>query len=316
MRIFSTSQTLDGTTRGCVLTVGNFDGLHLGHRALISTVVARGRELERPTALYTFEPHPRRVLYPDRSEPRLMTWDQLVAGIEEIGIDVLIREHFTPEFASLPPEAFLRDILAERVMPQEIYVGRDFHFGKGRRGSDATLEQLAPALGILVEIIPQVRTGDRDVSSTRIRELLAEGEVEEAALCLGRPYTVWGVVVEGAGRGRTLGFPTANLELENELPPGSGVYATNARLFEGDTLANVPIASVTNVGTRPTFKSAERITEVHLIGFDGDIYGRRLALSFQARIRPEKTFSGPEALARQIAEDVAKARQILAIVKG
>ncbi len=311
MRIFETSETLNGATRGCVLTVGNFDGLHLGHQALLRAVVARGRALGRPTALYTFEPHPRRVLYPESSQPRLMTWDQLIAGLDEAGIDLMIREHFTLEFASLSPETFLREIIARRVAPLEIFVGHDFHFGKGRRGSGDTLARVGPELGTRVEIIPQVRIGDEDVSSSRIRGLLEEGQVEAAAACLGRPYAIRGRVVEGARRGRDLGFPTANLELENELTPGSGVYATRARIFEGDRPSPHSFPSVTNVGTRPTFDAEQIVTEVHLIGFDDDLYGQRLELSFHARIRPERRFPGPDALARQIADDVMRARELL-----
>jgi len=311
MRLFETSETLNGATGGCVLTVGNFDGLHIGHQALLHAVVERGQALARPTALYTFEPHPRRVLQPENNQPCLMTLDQLVAGAAEAGIDFMIREHFTLEFAALSAEAFLGEIIARRIAPLEIFVGRDFHFGKGRRGSGDSLEKIGPKLGIRVEIIPQVRMHDQDVSSSRIRALLAEGKVEEAAACLGRPYAVRGTVVEGARRGRDLGFPTANIAPENELIPHSGVYATRVRLFEGDRLSRRSFPSVTNVGTRPTFEADQVVTEVHLLDFDGDLYDRRLELSFQATIRPERRFPGPEALARQIAEDARQARQIL-----
>ncbi len=315
MRIFDTSETLDASTRGCILTVGNFDGLHAGHQALLRAVVERGRELGRPTALYTFDPHPRRVLYPDSSAACLMSWDQLVAGVREARIDFMIREHFTLEFASLSPEAFLRDILARRVAPLEIFVGRDFHFGKGRRGSGDTLARAAPEFGIRVAIIPQVRVGEEDVSSSRIRSLLEEGRVEAAAACLGRPYTIWGAVVEGARRGRELGFPTANLDPENELIPQPGVYATRVRLLTQDDASVPSLPSVTNIGTRPTFDAHQIGTEVHLIDFSDDLYGRRLELAFHARIRPESRFPGPEALARQIADDVEQARQLLGATK-
>ncbi len=311
MRIFETSETLGGSSRGCILTVGNFDGLHVGHRALLDAVTKRGKALGRPTALYTFEPHPRRVLYPDSSPPCLMSRDQLVAGVREAGIDVLIREHFTLEFASLSPEAFLREILARRVAPLEIFVGRDFHFGEGRRGSGDTLARAAPEFGIRVEIIPQVRVGEEDVSSSRIRGLLNEGQVEAAVACLGRPYTIWGTVIEGARRGRELGFPTANLDPDNELIPQPGVYATRVRLFTQNHPSATSLASVTNIGTRPTFESEKIVTEVHLIDFSDDLYGRRLELSFHARIRPERRFPCADALARQIADDVEHARRLL-----
>jgi riboflavin kinase/FMN adenylyltransferase len=294
-----------------VLTVGNFDGLHLGHRALLEAVRARARALGRSTAVYTFDPHPRRVLFPDRPQPRLMTFPQLRAELEASGIDALVREHFTPEFAALSPEEFLRGVIGARVGPCEVFVGRDFHFGKGRAGSGEWLRASAPALGIRVEILEQVRAGGIDVSSTRVREALARGDVAEASLCLGRAYTIWGRVVEGDRRGRTLGFPTANLSPENELVPGNGVYATSVRLFQGERLGPTAHPAVTNIGTRPTFEPGRVGVETHLLDFAGDLYGRRLALAFHARIRAERRFSGPDELARQIGEDAARARELL-----
>ena len=311
MQIFEGSWTLEEAGRGCVLTVGNFDGLHLGHQALLEAVLERAWALGKPAAVYTFDPHPRAVLAPGTSPPQLMTWAQLVDGFERAGIDLLIREAFTEDFAALSPEAFLRGVIAERVGPAEIFVGRDFHFGKGRVGTGDTLASLAPRLEIRVGILPQVRAGEDDVSSTRVRVALGAGDVEDAELCLGRPYTIWGRVVEGDRRGRTLGFPTANLDPENELIPANGVYATSVRLFDGDKLSDVARPSVTNVGTRPTFDAGQVLAEAHLIDFDGDLYGRRIALSFCGRIRAEERFPGPDALKRQIALDVERARELL-----
>jgi riboflavin kinase/FMN adenylyltransferase len=311
MRVYEGSAGLGEATRGCVLTVGNFDGLHLGHRALLEAVRARGRALGRSTALYTFDPHPRRVLFPERPQPRLMTFPQLCAELEASGIDALVREPFTAEFAALSPEEFLRGVIAERVGPCEVFVGRDFHFGKGRAGSGEWLRASAPGLGIRVEILEQVHAGGADVSSTRVREALARGDVAEASLCLGRAYTIWGRVVEGDRRGRTLGFPTANLAPENELVPANGVYATSVRLFQGDRLAPTSHPAVTNVGTRPTFEPGRVLVETHLLDFAGDLYGRRLALAFHAHIRAERRFSGPDELARQIGQDAARARELL-----
>ena len=297
-----------------MLTVGNFDGLHLGHRALIARVIERGRQLGRPTILYTFDPHPRRVLLPDTPLPLLMTWDQLAAALEREGIDYLVRERFTSAFAALSPEEFLRDVIAERLAPREVFVGRDFHFGKGRSGSGEMLVARGPALGIRVELLAQVRAGGADVSSTRIREALARGDVAEARLCLGRPYTVWGRVVLGDRRGRTLGFPTANLAPDNEIIPANGVYATRVRLFDAAAPARPggeSLPAVTNVGTRPTFAPGRIGVETHLLDFEGDLYGRRMALAFHARIRDERRFSGPQELARQIAADAEQARRAL-----
>ncbi len=314
MQIIEGSDQPREAARGCVLTVGNFDGLHLGHRALIAAVVARGRELGRPTALYTFDPHPRRVLFPDRAQPLLMTWDQLVAELGRLGIDFLVRERFTEAFAALSPDEFLRDVIAERLSPREVFVGRDFHFGKGRAGSGEMLAARGPQLGIRVSLLAQVRAGDSDVSSTRIRHALAGGDVADARLCLGRPYAVWGQVIEGERRGRTLGFPTANLAPDNEIVPRNGVYATRVRLFDParpNTLADESLPAVTNIGTRPTFQAGRVSIETHLLDWSGDLYGRRLALAFHARIREEKRFSGPQELAAQIARDAEQARQVL-----
>jgi riboflavin kinase/FMN adenylyltransferase len=309
MEVFEGSEALRESARGCVLTVGNFDGLHLGHQALIDAVIARGRALGLRTALYTFDPHPRRVLVPDEPQPRLMTREQLVDGLERDGFDVLVREPFTAAFAGLSPEEFLRGVIMTRVGPRELYVGRDFHFGKGRSGSGEMLAVRAPELGIRVEIIPQVRAGGADVSSTRIRNALARGDAGEARLCLGRPYTIWGRVVEGDRRGRTLGFPTANLAPENELVPHNGVYATRAWLLDSGDATLLP--GVTNVGTRPTFEPGRILVETHLFDFSGDLYGKRLALAFHARIRDERRFSGPDELKRQIGADADRARELL-----
>ncbi len=314
MQVIEGSDQPRESARGCVLTVGNFDGLHLGHRALLAAVVARGRELGRPTAVYTFDPHPRRVLFPEQQQPLLMTWDQLAAALEREGIDFLVRERFTSAFAALSPDEFLRDVIAERLAPREVFVGRDFHFGKGRAGSGEMLVARGPTLGIRVVLLAQVRTGGADVSSTRVREALALGDVADARLCLGRPYTVWGRVVEGDRRGRTLGFPTANLAPENEIVPGNGVYATRVRWFDPASplrLGEGSFDSVTNVGTRPTFAPGRVLAETHLLDFDGDLYGRRMELAFHARIREERRFAGPQELARQIASDAEQAREIL-----
>jgi riboflavin kinase/FMN adenylyltransferase len=310
MEVFEGSGALRESARGCVLTVGNFDGLHLGHQALIDAVIARGKALGLRTALYTFDPHPRRVLLPDEPQPRLMTREQLVDGLTREGLDVLVREPFTAAFAGLSPEEFLRGVIAARVAPKELFVGRDFHFGKGRAGSGELLAQRAPELGIRVEIVPQVRAGGSDVSSTRVRAALARGDAAEARLCLGRPYSIWGRVVEGDRRGRTLGFPTANLAPENELIPANGVYATRSFVL-GERGEARALPGVTNVGTRPTFEPGRVLVETHLFDFASDLYGKRMALEFCARLRDERRFSGPDELKRQIGADADRARELL-----
>ncbi len=311
MRVFHGSGAVSSDMRGCVLTIGNFDGLHVGHQALVAAVVERGRELGVPTGVYTFDPHPRRVLDPLRAPQLLMSWPQLEALLEQDGVDFLVREPFTPDFARLSAEKFLADVIHGRIAPREIFVGRDFHFGRGASGTDETLTRIGPTLGIRVTVIPQVRADDLDVSSTRVRALIGEGRVEEAARCLGRPYAIWGTVVKGEQRGRTLGFPTANLEVDNELVPANGVYASTARPFASERPGPEEHAAVTNIGTRPTFKLGRVLTEAHLLDYSGDLYGKRLELRFHARIRDERRFSGPEELAEQIARDAARARELL-----
>lgn len=308
MRVFAGSESVEGRTRGCILTVGNFDGLHLGHQALIESVTRRASELGRPAGLYTFDPHPRRVLYPDSAPPQLMTWSQLERGLEAAGIDMLVREPFTRAFSTYSPDEFLEEVIAKLVAPEEIFVGRDFHFGKGRSGSGESLAQRAPLLGIRVEIIAQVRVDDHDVSSSRIRDLLEAGQVEEAACCLGRPYSIEGEVVLGDQRGRTLGFPTANLDTANELIPARGVYAATAQIKGSGETWN----AVTNVGTRPTFEPGRLLTEAHLLDFDGELYGEHLILHFHRRIRDEKRFSGADELREQIGRDAEHTRELFA----
>jgi riboflavin kinase/FMN adenylyltransferase len=296
-----------------VLTVGNFDGLHLGHRAILERVVRRARDLEGEAVVYTFDPHPRKVLQPEAPPGLLTTLEQKTELLEKFGVDVLIVEPFTLEFAGTPPESFIRDVLHERIRPLEVYVGYDFHFGRDRAGSMRMLTEMGPRLGFAVAILPEVTLGEGDVNSTRIREVLAEGRVEEAALMLGRPYSVRGSVVAGERRGRTLGFPTANLEPENQVLPAAGVYAGRLRFLDAGLPAReVELPSVANVGTRPTFGASERVlVEAHLLDFRGELYGRRVEFAFQHHLRPERRFPSVELLREQIGLDLAEGRRRL-----
>jgi riboflavin kinase/FMN adenylyltransferase len=293
-----------------VLTIGNFDGVHLGHRAILDTVIARARDLGGEAVLYTFDPHPRKVLRPDQAPDLLATMDQKIEILREVGLDVLIVEEFDLEFAHTPPEDFVNDYIHRRIAPVEVYVGYDFHFGRDREGSMRLLTETGPLLGFSVTIIPEVTVGDKDVNSTRIRELLGHGRVEEAGLLLGRPFSIRGPIVEGMQRGRELGFPTANLASNNEIVPGPGVYVCRVRfLDEGDPQAGAVLPAVTNVGYRPTFDDGrDLVAEAHVIDFAGDLYGREVELAFYDQLRPERKFDGPDALCEQIARDVADAR--------
>lgn len=296
-----------------VLTIGNFDGVHLGHRAILDTVIARARSLDGEAVLYTFDPHPRKVLQPDGGPRLLATLEQKAELLEKMGLDVLIVEPFDREFARTEPEVFVREFIHRRIGPVEVYVGYDFHFGRDREGSMRLLTETGPLLGFSVTIISEVTVSEQDVNSTRIRELLGQGQVEEAGVLLGRPFSVRGAVVEGQKRGRGLGFPTANLAPVNELLPGPGVYAGQLRLLdEGEPEAGAEFGGVINVGHRPTFADGRGlIAEAHLIDFDGDLYGRDVELSFRACLRPERKFDSIDELQEQIARDVEAARAAL-----
>jgi len=296
-----------------VLTVGNFDGVHVGHRAILDIVVSRARALAGQAVVYTFDPHPRKVLHPERAPRLLTTLEQRLELLAEAGVDAVVVETFTREFARTPAEVFIREVIHARIRPVEVYVGYDFHFGRDREGSMRLLTELGPRLGFSVTIIPEVVVGEGDVNSTRIRQVLAESRVEEARALLGRPYTIRGRIATGDRRGKTLGFPTANLDAENEVLPGAGVYAGRFRLLDaGDPPAGRSYAAAINVGTRPTFRDGgEVLAEAHLLEFTGDLYGRRGELSFLSHLRPERRFAGPDALREQIRADVEEARRRL-----
>jgi riboflavin kinase/FMN adenylyltransferase len=293
-----------------VLTLGNFDGLHLGHQAILDLVIGRARALEGESILYTFEPHPRRVLEPEGDLRLLDTFEQKAETLEALGLDVVIAEPFDLEFARVLPEHFINHYIHERVRPAEVYVGYDFHFGRDREGSMRLLTEMGPHLGFSVTIVPEVLVEGRDVNSTRIRELLAKGDVEEAGLLLGRPFCARGEVIAGDRRGRTIGFATANLAPETEILPAPGVYFGHLRcLGEGHAWQGRSMPVVTNVGYRPTFRDGrDLVAEAHVIDFSGDLYGVEIDLTFEGRLREEKRFESVEALRDQIARDVDQAR--------
>jgi riboflavin kinase/FMN adenylyltransferase len=315
LRVVRGSAALDRSPRRAVLTIGNFDGLHIGHRQILRTVIDRARAHDGEAVVYTFDPHPRKVLRADRAPSLLTTTEQKLELLAAAQIDLVVLEPFTAEFAKTTPETFVREHVHAHIDPLEVYVGYDFHYGRDRAGSMKLLTELGPRLGFAVTIIPEVTIGGRDVSSSRIRELLAAGDVEEAKRMLGRSFAVRGAVIRGDQRGRTLGFPTANLAPENEVIPAHGVYAGHVRMLDdGTPPAGTSLPAVTNVGRRPTFKQDDpALAEAHLLDFSGDLYGRRIEVSFEARLRGEERFPGPEALRAQIERDVVAARGKLAI---
>jgi riboflavin kinase/FMN adenylyltransferase len=296
-----------------VLTIGNFDGIHIGHRRILRTVTDRAHALDGESVVYTFDPHPRKVLQADRAPAMIITTEQKLELLAAAQIDLVVLEPFTAAFAATPAETFVREHVHAHLAPVEVYVGYDFHYGRDRSGSMRLLTELGPRLGFAVTIIPEVTIGGEDVSSSRIRQLLADGDVAQAKRLLGRSFAVRGRVVEGDRRGRTIGFPTVNLAPENEVLPGLGVYAGHVRLLDaGEGSEPARFAAVTNVGRRPTFKADDPpLAEAHLLDFDGDLYGRRIEVSFEARLRDERRFPSVDALREQIARDVEAGRRLL-----
>jgi riboflavin kinase/FMN adenylyltransferase len=291
-----------------VVTIGNFDGVHRGHQALVRAARERATLKGEACLALTFDPHPAAILHPERAPLSLTTVAQKAELLSALGVDILAVLPFTPTLASLSPAEFARDVLVEVLGARAVVVGDGFRFGKARAGDVGELRRLGEGLGFEVVAVPAVLHDGARVSSTRVRESLLAGDVEAAASLLGRPYFVDGRVVRGDGRGRTLGIPTANLAVDNEIQPKEGVYAARVGLPDGGPLR----FAVVNLGRRPTFGGGAATTEAHLLDFEGDLYERRLRVFFVARLREERRFSGREALVDQIQEDVRSARSVLA----
>lgn len=291
--------------RGTVVTIGAFDGIHIGHQALIQRLVAQARQRDLSAGLVTFYPHPDAVLHPQHHELYLTTPGEKTALLETLGLDWVAVLSFTPQLAATSPRAFMGH-LCERLRVQAVWVGPDFALGRGRAGNVDTLQRLGAEMGFEVCDVPYVAQDGQKVSSTRIRTLLRRGHVAEAACLLGRWYSVSGEVIRGAQRGRCLGFPTANVDVHAErVVPANGVYATQTWL--GETC----YASVTSVGVRPTFDHGERRVETYLLDYQGDLYGCDLVVEFVVRLRPEKRYIEIEQLIAQIEQDVLDTRHIL-----
>lgn len=295
--------------RDSVVAVGNFDGVHLGHQALLAAAVTRARASGSLSVALTFDPHPSQVVAPRQTPGCLMTLEQRAALIQETGLDRLAVLPFTPGIAAWAPEEFVQRVLVTALDAGGVIVGQGFRFGHRRAGGVDELRRLGQAAGFEVVAHEPVLQGGLPISSTRIREAVAGGQVAQAAALLGRPFFVEGVVVRGAGRGRTLAVPTANIEPTNEFLPERGVYAARCGLEQQNDLE---WPAVVNVGRRPTFDGGGvLLVEAHLLEFQGDLYGRLLRVGFLTRLRSERRFSGPDALKKQILEDVAQARRIL-----
>jgi len=303
MRLFHGTDNAD-IARPTVLTLGVFDGLHLGHQLIMQTVVERARAVGAVPTVITFEPHPREVLHRESAPPLLQTFDQKIEALGVLGIEQTIVIHFDEAFAQIRAEDFLRDVVVDRLHAKEVYLGCGFAFGHDREGDIDLLRSVSQSLGFFADEVPEVRLRKCRVSPSRIRELLQQGGVNLARRMLGRPYGVEGRVVRGAERGVKLGFPTANLHPQNRVIPRNGVYVT-ATLIEGQWRR-----SVTNIGTRPTFESGpDASVETFVMNWSGDLYGDVVRVRFLHRLRDERKFSSVDELKTQITYDVGRAER-------
>jgi riboflavin kinase / FMN adenylyltransferase len=287
-----------GIRRPTVLTIGVFDGLHLGHQAIIRTVVERAFLIDAVPTLITFDPHPRHVLKPDTAPPLLQTFHQKMEGLRSLGMEQVIVLKFDHELAALSAEEFIRRYMHEALDAREVHLGKGFAFGHERRGNIELLRAEGERLGFLGAEVPEVRVSGHRVSSTMIRRLLKAGRVNLARKMLGRPYGIEGTVVGGRRLGHQISFPTANLDIQNRVLPADGVYVTLTLIGERWH------RSVTNIGRRPTFGGdPESHVEAHVIDFDGDLYGQTIRVRLLHRLRGEKKFSGIDELRAQITRD-------------
>jgi riboflavin kinase/FMN adenylyltransferase len=310
MKIIDRLENISQPFKNAVITIGNFDGVHIGHQALFHEVIERAVDIDGTSIAMTFEPHPLRVLQKNSLPPLITVYEQKNELIERTGIDVLICIPFTREFASLSAAAFIKDLLVAKIGMRVIVVGKDYTFGRNREGNLSVLKSYASELGyevIVAEWIKAEREVTDRISSTKIRELIMAGEVEPARKMLGRHYQIRGLVVKGRDRGgKLLGIPTANINLQDELCPKTGIYAVtveyNQQLYQG----------VANIGYSPTFDDHQFTVEVHLLNFSENIYGQKIRVNFIQRIRNEKKFVGIADLKEQIHQDIKTAHKILA----
>jgi riboflavin kinase/FMN adenylyltransferase len=308
MELLQGIQNVTRNFQKAVVTIGNFDGVHLGHQTIIQQAVDKARSTGGVSIAYTFRPHPQVALRPASNVQLLSTYDEKIELLGKTGLDFMIEEPFSREFSTIAPEQFFNDVLLRKLSAQEIVVGYDFAFGKGRAGHLEALSNFCKSSGVGLTVVEAQRIAGEVVSSSRIREQLLTGDVEKASKLLGRLFSYRGVVIKGEQRGRQLGFPTANLKLENKLALPYGVYSTWARL--GDRI----FPSVTNVGVRPTFDSGRELpalVETHLLDTTIDLYGSTLEVQFVKRLRSEKKFSGMDELKAQITLDADQARKML-----
>jgi riboflavin kinase/FMN adenylyltransferase len=294
-----------------VATIGNFDGVHLGHRAVFQRLLARGRELGLQATVITFEPQPMEFFAADAAPARLTRLREKIAAIAADDIERIMLLEFGHRLAAMDADTFIRRLLIDGLGARFLLVGDDFRFGHNRQGDFALLQAAGREHGFTVENLHTIKLGDERVSSTRIREALARGDLEQARHLLGRPYRICGRVAHGDERGRSIGFPTANINLHRRRSPLRGVFAV-----EVHGLDHRPLPGVANIGKRPTVQGTEERLEVHLFDFDRVIYGAHLAVEFRLRLRDEQRFESFQALKTQIGRDAAAAREFLEVPRG
>ncbi len=307
MRVLRGLDALDPPLQRSVLTIGNFDGVHLGHQQLLAQAGLLAANADDPVVVLTFEPHPLTIVAPHKAPPRLTSVEEKSRLLLAAGADLVVEAVSEPGLLGLEPERFVEEIILARFHPSHIVEGPSFGFGKGRRGTPELLRNMGRRLGFEVHILQPVSLEvDRGetvlVSSSLVRRLLIEGKVHRAALCLGRPYAVVGEVVRGHERGRRIGFPTANVAVEGTLVPGDGVYSARAVVDGATHLAAV------SIGVTPTFGDGRRQVEAHLLDYAGDLYGRTIRLEFSRHLRPQCKFESVAALIRQLELDVGAVR--------
>lgn len=309
MKLIEHIDEIEKPFENAVITIGNFDGVHIGHQALFHEVIEKADALGGTSIVMTFEPHPSRVLKQSDHPPLITLYEQKVELIASSGIDILICFPFTREFAAISAKEFVEDILLKRIGIKAIVLGRDYTFGRNREGNLDLLQTYAENLGfevIVADWIQTLNTQPGRISSTHTRELVMAGKVADAQKLLGRYYQIRGIVATGHNRGgRLLGFPTANITLHDELCPKTGIYAVTVEC------GNKQYKGVANIGYRPTFDDHEFAVEVHILDFNDDIYGHKIRINFIQRIRDEIKFSNISELSDQIKKDIGKAREIL-----
>jgi len=311
MNVYHQKELPNRPWRNPVLTLGNFDGVHLGHQQILERVVKRARQVDGEAVVATFYPHPARILRPDRAPLPLISLQERLATLEEAGAEGLWVIPFDEEFANREAEDFIRDCLVERIRVQGVVLGPDARFGRERRGGPDMLREFGQAHDFFVEVVPDVDVLGERISSTRIRRVVMDGKVSHAALLLGRTYRLRGEVTLGHRRGRKLGFPTANLAVEDLLLPGNGIYACRARVGTQPEETR-SFECVASIGVRPTFDNGPVTVEAHILDFDENIYGHVVTLEFVQKLRDERKFPSVEALVEAMYRDVADTRLVFA----